>query len=64
MRVSVGSGGAQAYVGGGLASVSHSGRYVTFTTGSSQRWRERNDCGDVYVHDRVTRRTRLVSVAR
>ena len=64
MRVSVGSGGTQAYEGGGLASVSHTGRYVTFNTGSPLVGHDRNQQGDVYRHDRVTRRTRLVSVAR
>ena len=64
MRVSVGSGGVEAYEGGGYPSVSHNGRYVTFTTGSPLVRRDRNHQGDVYVHDRVTRRTRLVSIAR
>ena len=64
MRVSVGSGGRQAYEGGGLPAVSHTGRYVAFTTGSPLVGHDRNQYGDVYVHDRVTRRTRLVSIAR
>ena len=64
IRVSVGSGGVQAYEGGGVPAVSHTGRYVTFSTTSPLVGHDRNQTADVYVHDRVTRRTRLVSVAR
>ena len=62
-RVSVGSGGVQARDGGGIASLSANGRYVAFESCSSLDPRDdvKGSC-DVYVHDRVTRRTRLVSV--
>jgi Tol biopolymer transport system component len=61
-RVSVGSGGVQARYGGGYASLSADGRYVAFQSYSSLVTNDRNSNTDVYVHDRVTRRTRLVSV--
>jgi Tol biopolymer transport system component len=61
-RVSVGSGGVQSKYGGGFASLSADARYVAFQSYSSLVANDRNSNTDVYLHDRVTRTTRLVSV--
>ena len=62
-RVSVGSGGAQSPFGGSWPAISSDGRYVAFVTGSALTAGDSNATGDVFVHDRTTNQTTLVSVA-
>jgi Tol biopolymer transport system component len=63
-RVSVGRGGRQGNGASGFAAISADGRFVAFT---SAAWnlvgRDTNGTSDVFVHDRSTGRTRLVSVS-
>ena len=61
-RVSVSSNGAQANAGSVSPSISADGRYVAFTSGASNLVAgDTNGVSDVFVHDRRTGRTTLVS---
>ena len=63
-RVSIGSGGAQANGFSESAAISADGRYVTFISrASSLVAADTNGWGDVFVHDRQSGQTALVSVA-
>ncbi len=62
-RVSVSSDGTQGNDDSGSASISADGRYVVFASSASNLVSGDNNVGDVFVHDRVTGQTTLVSVA-
>ena len=63
-RVSVASDGAQSNGPSSLPSISADGRFVAFSSWSSNLVPDdTNGCGDVFVHDRETRVTTRVSVA-
>jgi hypothetical protein len=62
-RVSVDSSGAQANNSSGAPSISNDGRYVAFSSGATNLvGNDTNGKGDVFVHDRQTGSTTLVSV--
>jgi TolB protein len=61
VRVSVSSAGRQSRAGAQGVAISAEGRYVAFYTGARLSSVDRDDLGDVYVHDRLRRTTRLVS---
>lgn len=60
-RVSVASDGRQSVAGAQGVAISAEGRFVAFYTGSRLSTGDRDEQGDVYVHDRARRSTRLVS---
>ncbi len=62
VRVSVSSAGRQSRAGAQGAAISGDGRYVAFYTGARLSPGDRDRLGDVYVHDRLRRTTRVVSV--
>lgn len=63
-RVSVSSSGAQAARGGSAASISRDGRLVSFLSSSNDLVPgDTNGITDVFVHDRVTKQTKRVSVS-
>jgi Tol biopolymer transport system component len=62
-RVSVASDGSQAYYGASHPSISADGRYVAFHSLSSNLVSGDTNAYDVFVHDRQTGETTLVSVA-
>jgi len=61
-RVSVKSNGVQGALDSVTPSISGGGRYLAFTAESKLTGKDTNGDDDVYVHDRKTRKTRLVSV--
>ena len=62
-RVSVHSNGTQASGGSSDAAISPDGRYVAFVSGAADLvGNDTNAVTDIFVHDRVSRRTRRVSV--
>jgi Tol biopolymer transport system component len=64
MRVSVASDGTQGNGGSGYPSISGDGRYVTFTSFSTNLVdNDFNSIHDVFLHDRQTGETRLVSIS-
>jgi Tol biopolymer transport system component len=64
IRVSVSSRGHEANAASGFPAISANGRYVAFTSSASNLVaHDTNDVGDVFVHDRVTGRTRRVSIS-
>jgi Tol biopolymer transport system component len=62
-RASVGASGAQAAAESRTSSLSDDGRYVAFESDASLHPTDTNTSTDVYVRDRTTNQTRLVSVA-
>ena len=62
-RVSVYSGGSQAYEPSHVPSISADGRYVAFGTYSNLVAEDTNGTFDTFVHDRLTKQTTRVSVA-
>jgi hypothetical protein len=60
-RVSVTSAGRESAAGAQGVAISGEGRYVAFYTGSRLAPQDRDRLGDVYLHDRRRRTTRLVS---
>lgn len=63
-RVSVSSSGAQADNGSGHPAISADGRYVSFYSQAKKLVaNDRNNVADVFLHDQVTRTTRLVSLS-
>jgi Tol biopolymer transport system component len=63
-RVSVGRGGRQGNGASSFAAISADGRFVAFTSVASNLVaHDTNGTSDVFVYDRETRRTRLVSVS-
>jgi len=63
MRVSVDSNGSQANSGSGSPAISSDGRYVVFSSGATNLVaNDTNNKGDVFIHDRQTGQTNLVSV--
>jgi hypothetical protein len=60
-RVSVTSGGRQSVSGAAGVAISAEGRYVAFYTGARLTASDGDNLGDVFVHDRMRRSTRLVS---
>ena len=63
-RVSVGSDGAEAPEGGFGTELSQDGRFAVFVTTARLSPRDLDDTADVYRHDRVKSRSRLVSGMR
>lgn len=63
VRVSVRSDGGQGNSGSGFPFISPSGQYVSFQSGSSNLAIDSNGLPDVFIHDRDTRTTALVSVS-
>ena len=63
-RVSVASDGTQSNEGSGHTFISSDGRYVAFSSGASNLVpNDNNGEGDIFVHDRITGTTTLISVA-
>ena len=63
-RVSIGIGGAESNSQSGRPSISADGRYVAFSSGSTNLVKEDTDSNyDIFVYDRLTSTTRLVSVS-
>lgn len=63
-RVSVASDGTQANGGSSLPSISADGRYIAFESNAANLIDDDiNNCSDIFVHDRKTGQTLLVSVA-
>jgi hypothetical protein len=60
-RVSVTSSGRESIAGAQGVAIAAEGRYVAFYTGSRLAPQDRDRMGDVYLHDRRLRTTRLVS---
>ena len=62
-RVSVATGGAEANAGGTAPAISRDGRFVAFESSSDNLAPDTNFTGDIYLHDRQTGTTELISKA-